>query len=72
MCGISGVDCRTERTQDEILRERTWDLVFERCRKEIVKGETKHLIVLLGVVRRNHIFLKRELTLLEASSIPTA
>jgi hypothetical protein len=67
-----GLDCRTERTQDEILGERTWDLIFERCRKEIVKGETKHLIVLLGVVRQNHIFLKQGLTLLEANSIPTA
>lgn len=24
-------------------------MLFDRCRKEIIKGETKHLIVLLGV-----------------------
>jgi hypothetical protein len=47
-----GLDCRTERMRDEILCSGTWDLVFERCDREIVKGETKHLIVLLGVVRR--------------------
>jgi hypothetical protein len=45
-----GLDCRTERTRYEILSQDTWDLVFNRLRKEIVKGETQHLIVLLGVV----------------------
>ncbi|KAI9886399.1 MAG: hypothetical protein M1823_001788 [Watsoniomyces obsoletus] len=44
-----GIDCRTERTRDEILSERTYDAIFDRCRREIIKGETKHLIVLLGV-----------------------
>lgn len=45
-----GLDCRTERMRDEILSQETWDLVFNRLRKEIVKGETHHLIVMLGVV----------------------
>ena len=44
-----GIDCRTERRRDEVLTEATTDLVLERCRKEIIEGETKHLIVLLGV-----------------------
>jgi hypothetical protein len=44
-----GLDCRTERQRDEVLSEHTYDLVLERCRKEIVEGETKHLILLLGV-----------------------
>ncbi|KAI4173702.1 MAG: hypothetical protein LQ348_006501, partial [Seirophora lacunosa] len=44
-----GLDCRTERMRDEILSEATYDLVFDRCRREIIEGETKHLIVLLGV-----------------------
>ena len=44
------IDCRTERMRDEILSEETYELIFGRCRREIVKGETKHLIVLLGVV----------------------
>ena len=44
-----GLDCRTERQRDEILTYKTYDLVLERCRKEIIEGETKHLIVLLGV-----------------------
>jgi len=61
------LDCRTERMvsdsfpatctatdtfqRGEVMSQATWDLVFTRCRREIVKGETKHLIVLLGVVR---------------------
>ncbi|KAK0292121.1 hypothetical protein LTR35_001550 [Friedmanniomyces endolithicus] len=44
-----GLDCRMERMRDEILSQETYDIVFDRCRAEIVKGQTKHLIVLLGV-----------------------
>lgn len=44
-----GLDCRTERMKDEILSQDTYDRIFERLRREIVKGETMHLIVLLGV-----------------------
>ncbi|KAI9894676.1 MAG: hypothetical protein M1814_002032 [Vezdaea aestivalis] len=44
-----GLDCRTERMRDEILSEDTYDLIFDRCDKEIMRGTTKHLIVLLGV-----------------------
>ncbi|CAD0113151.1 unnamed protein product [Aureobasidium uvarum] len=44
-----GLDCRTERMRDEILSQESYDIVFNRCRSEIIKGETKHLIVLLGV-----------------------
>lgn len=35
--------------RDEILSEASYELIFDRCRREIIKGETKHLIVLLGV-----------------------
>ncbi|KAF2459789.1 hypothetical protein BDY21DRAFT_316398 [Lineolata rhizophorae] len=44
-----GLDCRTERMHDEVLSQETYDRVFDRCRREVVKGETRHLIVLLGV-----------------------
>ena len=44
-----GLDCRTERMRNEVLSVDTIELVLERCRKELVEGETKHLIVLLGV-----------------------
>jgi hypothetical protein len=45
-----GLDCRTERMRDEILSQETWDKVFLRLKREIVKGVTQHLIVMLGVV----------------------
>ena len=35
--------------RDEVFSEQSYLLVLDRCRKEIVHGETKHLIVLLGV-----------------------
>ncbi|KAF4538436.1 Metallo-dependent phosphatase [Lasiodiplodia theobromae] len=44
-----GLDCRTERMRDEILSAETYYRIFDRCRKEIIEGDTKHLIVLLGV-----------------------
>ncbi|PYH75822.1 hypothetical protein BO82DRAFT_396571 [Aspergillus uvarum CBS 121591] len=49
--GVSflGLDCRTERMTDEILSEQTCDLIWDRCHREITRGETKHLIVSLGI-----------------------
>jgi hypothetical protein len=44
-----GLDCRTERQRDEILTMDSYDTIFDRLEDEIIKGETKHLIVLLGV-----------------------
>jgi hypothetical protein len=44
-----GLDCRTERQRDEILTEDSYDVVFDRLEDEVIKGQTKHLIVLLGV-----------------------
>lgn len=34
---------------NEILSEPTCDLIWDRCHREIIKGETKHLIVLSSV-----------------------
>ncbi|ORX96752.1 hypothetical protein BCR34DRAFT_607526 [Clohesyomyces aquaticus] len=44
-----GIDCRTERQRDEIMTEDSYDVIFDRLEAEIIKGETKHLLVLLGV-----------------------
>ncbi|KAF2468091.1 uncharacterized protein BDR25DRAFT_344403 [Lindgomyces ingoldianus] len=44
-----GLDCRTERQRDEIMTEDSYDVIFDRLEAEIIKGETKHLLVLLGV-----------------------
>lgn len=46
---LLAVDARTERTRDEVVREETWRKVMDRCYAEIIKGETTHLLVLLGV-----------------------
>ena len=35
--------------REEVVSEATYQLVFDRCKREIIEGETKHLIVLLGV-----------------------
>lgn len=70
-----GLDCRTERMSNQILRQNTWDLVFKRCKGKIVKGETRHLIVLLGVVRKFLSSFKKTsnpLTIFQANCIPTA
>jgi hypothetical protein len=44
-----GLDCRTERTQDCVVTDETCDKIFDRLHDELVKGETKHLLVLLGI-----------------------
>ncbi|KAJ5744439.1 hypothetical protein N7533_009309 [Penicillium manginii] len=46
---LLGLDCRTERRSNEVLAEATCDLIWDRCHQEIVRGETKHLIVLSSV-----------------------
>lgn len=44
-----GLDCRTERMEDEIVSAETYHKVFDRLERDLVKGVTKHLIVMLGV-----------------------
>ncbi|KAJ5679580.1 hypothetical protein N7462_007824 [Penicillium macrosclerotiorum] len=44
-----GLDCRTERQSHEVLNADTCDTIWDRCHREIIKGETKHLIVLSSV-----------------------
>ena len=31
------------------MSEATYEMVLDRCRREIIKGETKHLVLVLGV-----------------------
>ncbi|KAG5298204.1 MPP_superfamily domain-containing protein [Histoplasma ohiense] len=44
-----GIDCQTERTRDGVLIDDSADLILNRCDDQIMKGETKHLIVVLSV-----------------------
>ncbi|RDW75963.1 hypothetical protein BP5796_06784 [Coleophoma crateriformis] len=44
-----GLDCRTERMHNEVVSAESYDKIFNRLEREIIKGVTRHLIVLLGV-----------------------
>ncbi|KAF2259690.1 hypothetical protein CC78DRAFT_548121 [Lojkania enalia] len=44
-----GLDCRTERQRDEVLENDTYYKVLDLLKAAIIRDETKHLIVLLGV-----------------------
>jgi hypothetical protein len=46
---LLAVDTRTERTEDVVLSEKTWDKITSRMYAEIRKGQVEHLLVLLGV-----------------------
>lgn len=46
---LLALDCRTERMKNQVISLHTLDIALDRCRKEIIEGTTKHLIVLLGV-----------------------
>ncbi|KAH6609375.1 hypothetical protein Trco_002721 [Trichoderma cornu-damae] len=46
---LLAVDGRTERTEDTVLDEKTWEKITSRMYAEIRKGEVEHLLVLLGV-----------------------
>lgn len=48
--GLVGVDCRTERKLNEIVKPETYSKIFSRLEKEIKSApEVKHLLVMLGV-----------------------
>ena len=46
-----GIDARTERTRKQVNYPETYDLIFQRLRREFsaAKGQIRHLILLLGV-----------------------
>lgn len=46
-----GIDARTERTRRQVNYPETYDLIFERLRREFstARGQIKHLILLLGI-----------------------
>lgn len=48
--GFLGLDCRTERTLKRVVSAETYDVVFNRLRKEVSDDPSlKHILVLLGV-----------------------
>ncbi|KAK3329601.1 hypothetical protein B0H66DRAFT_526984 [Apodospora peruviana] len=46
---LLAVDARTERKRDEVVSKETWEIIMNRCYKELEKGKVEHLLVLLGV-----------------------
>ena len=44
-----GLDCRVDRTLERVCRESTYNAMFDRLDKEVIKGQTNHLILLLGI-----------------------
>ncbi|KAH7313468.1 hypothetical protein B0I35DRAFT_480151 [Stachybotrys elegans] len=46
---LLALDCRTERTEHDVLNEVTWDKVLDRIYSEIARGQVEHLLVVLGV-----------------------
>ena len=46
---LLAVDCRTERTEHEVVDEKTWKKIMDRLYVELKKGQVEHLLVLLGV-----------------------
>lgn len=48
--GLLGLDCRTERSLDTIVKDKTYDLVFSRAEQEVKQNPNiKHMLVMLGV-----------------------
>lgn len=46
---LLGLDERTERMSHEILSEPTCDIIWDRCHREMVRGEVKHLLMLSSI-----------------------
>lgn len=46
---LLAVDCRTERTEHEVIDEHTWEKITSRLYLEVRRGQVEHLLVLLGV-----------------------
>ncbi|PHH90438.1 hypothetical protein CDD83_3646 [Cordyceps sp. RAO-2017] len=46
---LLAVDCRTERTETTVVREKTWEKVMNRLYAEIRRGQIEHLLVVSAV-----------------------
>ncbi|KOS21367.1 Uncharacterized protein ESCO_005152 [Escovopsis weberi] len=46
---LLAVDTRTERTEQTVVDERTWEKIMNRLYAEVKRGNVEHLLVLLGV-----------------------
>lgn len=46
---LLAVDCRTERTEQTVVGEQTWEKIVNRLYAELRKGQVEHLLVILSV-----------------------
>ncbi|KAI9172237.1 Metallophosphoesterase domain protein [Paramyrothecium foliicola] len=46
---LLAVDCRTERTEEDVMHDNTWDKIMERMYAAVSRGQIEHLLVVLGV-----------------------
>ncbi|GJN70151.1 hypothetical protein PLICBS_004203 [Purpureocillium lilacinum] len=46
---LLAVDCRTERTEHDVIGDKTWEKIMNRLYAELRRGQVEHLLVLLGV-----------------------
>ncbi|KHN95956.1 uncharacterized protein MAM_06061 [Metarhizium album ARSEF 1941] len=46
---LLAVDCRTERTEYDVVNSQTWEKIINRMYAEVRRGHVEHLLVLLGV-----------------------
>ncbi|KAF4984756.1 hypothetical protein FZEAL_117 [Fusarium zealandicum] len=47
--GLLAVDCRTERTEHDVVSDGTWEKIMNRLYAEVRRGQVEHLLVLLGI-----------------------
>ncbi|KAG6041109.1 hypothetical protein E4U41_005979 [Claviceps citrina] len=46
---LLAVDCRTERSENEVIKPETWEKITNRLYAEVRRGQVEHLLVVLGV-----------------------
>ncbi|KAM5355258.1 hypothetical protein ACJ41O_001904 [Fusarium nematophilum] len=46
---LLAVDCRMERTEHDVISDKTWEKIMNRLYAEVRRGQVEHLLVLLGV-----------------------
>ncbi|KAF4124957.1 hypothetical protein GMORB2_3796 [Geosmithia morbida] len=46
---LLAADCRTERTEDDVIFDKTWERVMDRLYAELKRGHVEHLLVVLPV-----------------------
>ncbi|KAL6859984.1 hypothetical protein ACO1O0_004008 [Amphichorda felina] len=46
---LLAADCRTERTEDNVIDDKTWERIMNRLYAEVKRGQVEHLLVVLPV-----------------------